>query len=360
MPDQTAGRYERQCRRLLTAFPSKFRETRGEELITTLLDDAPPNARRVPVSVALDLVASGARLRAAYAGADRGVRAGISGGVQMLAIVALGLQAAVAVASVVYFAEYGGIFYLFDEFHRTSLVGAQHLGTWTALAAVCCLAFVAALWSYHRIAATLSLLATTYVLVVVGVMIHTDSHTLIIGGGLPGDEFSIRYLNLVATPGLVGIAIVATSAAIFAAVRGRGSGFRPNGSRWWLLGGAGIIAVVFSFVGDGNAFYDPGRFLNPMSLPNGGIMDAFEYLWIGALVVSLVWSWLDPRAAWAMAIITLPVIGYIVSALTIGRSAYDWAGPSIWWLYQPLIAVTLAIIGLTVIAIHTGRRITRA
>lgn len=359
MSDAQFGRYERQCRRLLTAFPSEFRATRGEELITTLLDDAPPNARGVSVGIAVNLVASGARLRAAYAGADRRVSAGIAGGIEMTAIVALGLQAAVAVASVVYFAEYGGIFYLFDEFHRTSLVGAQHLGTWAAVAAVWCLAFVAALWSYRRVAAGLSLLATSYVLVVVGVMIDTDSNTLIIGGGLPGDEFSVRYHNLVATPGLVGIAIVATSTAVIAAIRGRRYEVRSNGSRWWLLAAAGILAVAFSLLGDGNAFYDPGRFLNPMSLPNGGIMDAFEYLWIGALGVALAWSWLDPRPAWGMAIVSLPIIAYIVSALTVGRSTYDWASPSIWWLYQPLIAVTLAIVGLTGVAIRSARRTTR-
>lgn len=92
-------RYERQCRWLLHAFPPQFRQERSDDLLATLLDDAPPGARRVSVGTAVDLLASGARMRAVRSGAGTSLRRGAIGGVALAAVLGLGVQAALAVAS---------------------------------------------------------------------------------------------------------------------------------------------------------------------------------------------------------------------------------------------------------------------
>jgi hypothetical protein len=54
---------ERAYRRLLLAYPRRFRRDRGTEILTTLLDAAPPDRRRPTAWETVDLLAGGARAR---------------------------------------------------------------------------------------------------------------------------------------------------------------------------------------------------------------------------------------------------------------------------------------------------------
>lgn len=327
-------------------------------MVATLLDEAAPGARRVPARTATKILVAGLRARAVAAGAGRRIWGGFAGGIEMTAVVALGLQAAVAIAAAAYFARYGAIFWLFDEFHQTYALGAGSEATWVAVAAACCGAFLLAIGGYRKLAALLSGLATGYLLAVVGMMIHTDAHTMIIGSNL-GGEFSLRYGNLVATPGLVGIAVIATGTALVTAVRGARTGIIQRRSRWFAVGCVAILGLVFAAVGDGNALTSSPPVLNPFGLPNGGILDAFEYLWFVGAFGAVPWSLVDPRPGWVMVVLTVPTIAYGVSALTIGRMYYAIYGSSGWWLARTIIMIGVAVVVLVTIAVRTSRHLSR-
>lgn len=55
--------YERRCRLLARAYPLRYRQTRGEELIGTLLDLAKPGQTRPTLRDSLDVVRGGISLR---------------------------------------------------------------------------------------------------------------------------------------------------------------------------------------------------------------------------------------------------------------------------------------------------------
>ncbi|WP_433509549.1 hypothetical protein ACQP2T_37080 [Nonomuraea sp. CA-143628] len=55
--------YERHCRLLARAYPLRYRQTRGEELIGTLLDLAEPQQTRPTLRDSLDVVRGGIALR---------------------------------------------------------------------------------------------------------------------------------------------------------------------------------------------------------------------------------------------------------------------------------------------------------
>lgn len=55
--------YERHCRLLARAYPLRYRQTRGEELIGTLLDLAKPEQARPTLHDSLDVVRGGVALR---------------------------------------------------------------------------------------------------------------------------------------------------------------------------------------------------------------------------------------------------------------------------------------------------------
>lgn len=57
------ARYERHCRRLLRAYPPRFRERHGEELVGTMLDAAAPGRDRPPVRDVWDVIRSGLLFR---------------------------------------------------------------------------------------------------------------------------------------------------------------------------------------------------------------------------------------------------------------------------------------------------------
>jgi hypothetical protein len=53
----------RRYRRLLWAYPRRYRRYRGTEMLTTLLDSARPGQRRPTVGAALDILVGGVRCR---------------------------------------------------------------------------------------------------------------------------------------------------------------------------------------------------------------------------------------------------------------------------------------------------------
>lgn len=55
--------YERHCRLLVRAYPSRYRQTRGEELIGTLLDLAKPQQTSPSLRDSLDVIRGGIALR---------------------------------------------------------------------------------------------------------------------------------------------------------------------------------------------------------------------------------------------------------------------------------------------------------
>lgn len=57
------GRAERQARRLMVAYPWRVRAEQGDEIVGTVLDDLPSDARRLPVRTMVDLVRGGWRVR---------------------------------------------------------------------------------------------------------------------------------------------------------------------------------------------------------------------------------------------------------------------------------------------------------
>ncbi|MEV4618189.1 hypothetical protein AB0J74_05640 [Asanoa sp. NPDC049573] len=83
---------ERRYRRLLLAFPPAYRRQRGEEMLTTLMDGAPPDRTRPPASEAWELLRVGLRLRL---GPPRGR---VFGAVTVVAAITIGYAGLSAVA----------------------------------------------------------------------------------------------------------------------------------------------------------------------------------------------------------------------------------------------------------------------
>ena len=342
------SRYERQCRWLLRAFPAEFRRQRGESLIGTLLDDAPPGARAVSVATALDLVVSGARMRAVQAGAVTTLRRSVIEGVGLAAVIGLGLQAALAIASALYQAEHGVVFYVpagapfglgVDPW------GVQYLTTWVALALASSVAFVAGIQGQWKVAAGLSVGANAYL---VTVSIHA---------ALSIPAIRTQHMTFTATPALLSIGSVVACLAVVTAVHRRQQAHLPR-SLWWLAVPA-ILAVAFSLAGDGNAAQGSGTDLSTAYPPQGGIMTAFQILFASAVVIAATWSLLDPRAGWAIAVLSVPFVIHQISDLTLGRFYYGHLYQPTWETALPLILATASIAAATISATLTTRRLRR-
>jgi hypothetical protein len=358
--------YERQCRRLLKAFPADFRSDRGDDLIVTLLDDA-PGAGNVSLATAANLVAAGTRMRARRAGADLGVRRGVAGGFTLAAVVGLGLQAALAVATAVWFWQYRVVFYLFlpqpasspsfgadSSYTVGRWIGADSSVTWIVLAVVCAAAFVLAVRGRVRVAAMLSTAATAYTVAVAAIAIHASN---------------TDYMAFAATPGLVAVGAVASVMAVIVAGR-RHSNRRGSPRTWWWLAAAAGLAAVFVAVGDGSgaqfvtvrsglAAHRTIRELSMSYPPQGGVLTALQYLWGGGVLAGLVWSRLDPRIGWATAVLSLPFLAYQLGALTFGASYYDHLYQPWWQTGLALMAAGAAIAALTANAAIASRSLRR-
>src|SRR5258705_3934677 len=82
---------ERRYRRLLIAYPPAYRLARGDELVGTLPDVAPPGRRWPDLGDAVDVVGAGLRRRFGTANL-----AGLDGGLALAAPMALALAAGIA------------------------------------------------------------------------------------------------------------------------------------------------------------------------------------------------------------------------------------------------------------------------
>jgi hypothetical protein len=331
-------RYERQCRWLLRAFPSSYRAERGEALVTTLLDDAPPTARWVSPATAFDLLSSGARIRARRAGATT-LRQSAAGGLALAAVIGLALQAAVAIASVVFRFEHGIVFNLPAPFSPHAL-GARGPAAWVVLAVASTVAFAAAVRGAWRLAAVVSVAASGYLLAATAVVVASPRH----GGDA---VFS-------ATPGFLALSALASVLAVVTAMRSRRHLAAPR-SVCWLGAGAGL-ALLFSLAGDGNAAQGSSH-LTMVYPPQGGILTALQVVFGAAVVIAVVWSRLDPRAGWAIAVLAIPFIAYQISDLTIASFYYNDVYQPWWETALPLILAITAVAALIASAILTTRRL---
>jgi hypothetical protein len=365
-------RYEQVCRWLLAAYPPDFRADRGDDLVATLIDDAPPGAHRVSVRTAANVVGAGLRMRASHAGVTRSVRGSVRAGVEVSAVAAIGLQAAVALASAVYFVEHGMLFYLNGSSRATEL-GAQHRAAWMAVALVCWAALVAAVRGHRRTAALLSVAATTYTLVVAAIMIHFQSairigwiEAVAVTGGskvrsanIPGGEFTWRYQNFVSTPALLAIGVIASVIAVIVAWRRRPAPSVTRSWTWTWLVGMAALAGLLALVGDGSGAIGSGPDVSYSIPPQGGIMTAFQYLWLVGVVVGILWSRLDPRVGWAAAILSMPFFIYQISSLTVGSVYYGNLYQPWWKTDLPLIGASTGIAVLTASAATASRKLRR-
>jgi hypothetical protein len=238
----------------------------------------------------------------------------------------------------------------------------------------------------YRLAAAFSGAATGYTLLVAAIMIRAAQRMRIgtieiaapvpgprsaTAGGypsvatgtplhsIPGGEFSFRYMNFVATPALLAIFVIATTATVFCALRRDVRTARSAQRTWWWLVAAGIVALLFVVVGDGSGASGTFANLSYSLPPQGGIMTAFQCLWVGGVLVGLAWSRLDPRVGWAITLLSLPFLAYQISALTIGRFYYGELYQPWWQTNLPLIAVTIAMVALTASAANVSRKLRR-
>ena len=394
---RAARTYERQCRHLLAAFPSEFRRNRGDDLVAALLDDA-PGASRVSLRTAANLVATGTRMRARRAGADQGIRRSAVSGLDLAAVAGLGLQAALATASAVFFLEHRVIFYLYLQ-HTDypglagylspdtvgHWIGADFPATWIALAAIWVVALAAAVRGHLRGAAVLSVLATAYPLAVLAVSLHAQSAIsariscyfsgphLSHSSGLKVTSvmdvksspcspaqiralvFNTRYGQFVSTAAILAIAVVVTAVVIVTACRHR-QGARRS---WWWLATAGGLALIFVAVGDGHQLgsgYLTSGGAMPWSPSQAGVMTALGYLWVAGVVISLLWSWFDPRIGWAAAVLSVPFLVYQLTA-----PSFESPMPEPLWFHHRLLlaGAGVAIAMLATNAAATSWRLQR-
>jgi hypothetical protein len=334
--------YERQCQWALRAFPPEFRADRQAEILTTLVEAAPDPARRLSVGDATDLVTTGLRMRAARAGAGPGIKGGVGATVELAALLGLWLQAAIALATLGFFIEHQVVFYLIPTFPLVRPLGSGHLGVWIGLAVCSLLGFVAHLRGRPILAAGYSLASTSYLVAVSIVLFAT--------AGRGPDQ----YQGLIATPAFVGVALIATSCSCAAALRSRS---RSTPKRPWPLLVAVLgLGLLFTLVGDAGT---TGTFANLSwaAPPQGGIMTALQYLWGGAVLISIPWSRLDPRAGWATALLSVPFVGYQVSSFTFGQSYYGELYEPGWKPALPLIVACVAILVLLAVGVTGQRRL---
>jgi hypothetical protein len=360
--------YEGQCRVLLRAFPAEFRRDHGDDLVTALLDDARPGSRLVPLATAADLVRSGVRVRVFRSGAAS-IGGSLREGLVLSAIIALGLQAALAVASAVYFAQHGLVFYLPTDmavFLHLSAWGAQSLSVWVLLSVVWVVAFAAAVRGLWKMAAVLSVAASAYLISVAAwlaasvppvhaVLSQAGSTNSVVPGGEPTPS---RYMQFVSTPGFLSIGVVSVVLTVFVAVRTRR---QPRCSRtWWWLATAGLLTVLFSVVGDGDAVQGGSGSNVSTSYPRqGGIMTALQVLFVVAVIVTLLWSRVDPRPGWAVAVLAVPWIVHQISDITLGNFYYGYLYQPGWETALPLILAGAAVIALVASATSTTIRLRR-
>jgi len=265
-----------------------------------------------------------------------------------------------------YFAEHGVVFYLLGSGAdmRSADLGGQYLATWAALALLCCGAFVVSVGGRRRAAAGLVLVPTAYMLILAVTLFVADHgvRTCMTSASHPtctGVLPMYRYSNLVATPALVGVGVLAACCALLSARHGRNARAPLKRQSWWWVAAAGALALVFVLVGDGTGATGVFPSLTWSQPPQYGVMDAFACLWAGAVVVGVPWSLFDPRTGWTVAVLSLPCVTYQVSAITIGRFYFGEQFQPWWRTDLPLMATCATIVVLVASATTTERRLRR-
>lgn len=248
------------------------------------------------------------------------------------------------------------------------------------------MALAAAVRGHLRGAAVLSVLATAYPLAVLAVSLHAQSaisariscyfsgphlsHSSIQNvtgaAGVKGSPcssaevralvFNTRYGQFVSTPAILAIAVVVTAVVIVAAGRHRQGARRRS---WWWLATAGGLALIFVAVGDGHqlgsGYLTSGGGM-PWSPSQAGVMTALGYLWVAGVVISLLWSWFDPRIGWAAAVLSVPFLVYQLTA-----PSFESPMPEPLWFHHRLLLIGagVAIAMLATNAAATSWRLQR-
>ena len=231
---------------------AEFRRHRGESLIGTLLDDAPPGAQSVSVATALDLVVSGTEDPRSAGGDGHIASARRVEGFGLAAVIGLGVQAALAIGSAglpgrarscVLRAGRGAVRAQVSTLGASSTSPPGSPWPWPVQSP-----------SWPRYGGSGKLAAG----VSVGVSGYLVAVTIHAAVSVPA--MHIRHMTFTATPGLLSIWLVSAGLAVVTAVRCRHQA-HPSRTLWWLAVPA-ILAVTFSLVGDGNAAQGSGSNLS--------------------------------------------------------------------------------------------------
>jgi hypothetical protein len=85
-------------------------------------------------------------------------------------------------------------------------------------------------------------------------------------------------------------------------------------------------------------------------------MTALGYLWVAGVVISLLWSWFDPRIGWAAAVLSVPFLVYQLTA-----PSFESPMPEPLWFHHRLLLIGagVAIAMLATNAAATSWRLQR-
>jgi hypothetical protein len=76
-------------------------------------------------------------------------------------------------------------------------------------------------------------------------------------------------------------------------------------------------------------------------------------LFVGAVIVALAWSRVDPRPGWAVAVLAAPWIVHQISDLTLGSFYYGYLYQPGWETALPLILAAAGVVTLVASATST-------
>ncbi|MDG4788943.1 GlsB/YeaQ/YmgE family stress response membrane protein [Micromonospora sp. WMMD1102] len=279
-----AGPLERRYRRLLYAYPNRYRSSRGDELVGTYLDLVEPDRRWPSPRDAVDMLRGGLRQRLREQGA-----LGLAAGLPVAATTALSMLAALAAFLLVQ-VEFTNM----PADVLPALVGpAQTLGVflWAGwLLAALATAVLPARWARRGVAAAVLL---TLILIPAAPLAGLPRPPLYVL--VPVLAFGLTALALPAHPGwagrilpplgaLTGMAV----AALFEVAEGGGNWFTSYNSTVEVLGMAGVglvglalaLGLVRAVTGDSRALWSVVLLVTPAGLL--AIRPITEWYWGGA------------------------------------------------------------------------------
>lgn len=307
---------QRRCRALLLAYPAAYRAKRGDEIVSTMLDAAPPG--RLPsLADQLDVVADGLRRRLGTAriiGLDSGLAHGLDAGLRLAAPVALALAAGISTF----------VWWRVEPVTPGAWVaGAPLFGVFRSLGPVAyaCWIVAAVGWAALRPSAGRLLIAMALTV------------TLVVPIVAPLTTVERPPLWVVMALGAFGLlALLGTAPAVGAVPAG-------TDERLSVVSGAGAVAVLgrlLSPEGPGLGYYQP-------TVARVGLVVTVSVAAV-ALVALLRRDQAVPARAWlwAMALLGLPA-GWLGPFLTPGllRSA-----PGFGRLAQVVLATCVAVVAL--------------